>query len=741
MTKTNLELPTTNSIDLNLHDLPHLNASLEWWYVNTHLTLENGSQISLFAAFFRAAASIEFAKERADNYFLTWAITDVESNRYLPTSLLDPRSVDEAMAELEAGRGGSDYYLNQALREVLMREQLPLPDKLMQKPAEVALDRLNLNYDGNSFVCEAPGQYRLLLNNQDEDNGCNLLLTLEKPIVLHGDNGIVRGLSGLDMFYYFCPRCKVTGTVTIDNVEHAVSSGSGWYDHEFGEHGEEREQHDGKVAWNWIAAQLDNGWEVTAYDIFDRKDANKSYGRWAVVIDPAGNSQTWSDFEFQPLDSWRSIKTFNSYPIRYRLVIPEANIDLMVEAQIPQQEVVTLLSPPGFWEGRVKVSGQFMDVETNGLGFVERSGVNEVDTIDGFLRSVSLETQKAINNFIPAIPSQEDALRLIAIPDKEYYTEAVSLEQWTDTLVTPIREILLRGGKAWRSYAFLASIEVVGGNPEPYRHWLALPELLHVGSLIIDDVQDKSEIRRGGLACHRIYGDALAINAGCASYFLAQAALLNTNLPASLMQRIYELYFAAVRAAHTGQALDIDGLRRFVPQALETENSLSLEQRVYAIHRLKSAIPPAVLARVGALIGGATEEQALAVGNLLEAYGLAFQIVDDVLNLRGFQDKRKTTAEDLTEGKITAPVAKAFRLLSPKARTKLWQKIELNPQSQEEIEDIVHILNDCGALEKCMLDARDIVETAWSGFNPLIPDSVTKLRLRAFGWFVLDRHY
>ena len=45
-----------------------------------------------------------------------------------------------------------------------------------------------------------------------------------------------------------------------------------------------------------------------------------------------------------------------------------------------------------------------------------------------------------------------------------------------------------------------------------YKHWLAMPEMMHVGSLIVDDIQDKSEIRRGGPSCHIVHGDAIAIN-------------------------------------------------------------------------------------------------------------------------------------------------------------------------------------------------------------------------------------
>jgi hypothetical protein len=53
----------------------------------------------------------------------------------------------------------------------------------------------------------------------------------------------------------------------------------------------------------------------------------------------------------------------------------------------------------------------------------------------------------------------------------------------------------------------------------------------------------------------------------------------------------------------------------------------------------------------------------------------------------------------------------------------------------------VKLIDGCGALAECEAHARAIVENAWSAVDPLVPDSLYKVRLRAFGWFVLDRHY
>ena len=216
---------------------------------------------------------------------------------------------------------------------------------------------------------------------------------------------------------------------------------------------------------------------------------------------------------------------------------------------------------------------------------------------------------------------------------------------------------------------------------------------------------------------------------------------MTSGLSDSVLARIYEAYFEAVRAAHAGQALDIDGLSRMMPSVVEHGDGALLERRVLATHRLKSAVPPGALARMSALIGGGTEAQSEALGNLFEAYGLAFQIIDDVLNLRGFDEDRKNRGEDITQGKVTAPIAKAMTRLTLEGRRDLWSRLSARPSDRDAIQDVIGIVSGCGALDACEEQARDLVERAGQELDPLVPDSQPKIRLRAFGWFVLDRHY
>jgi geranylgeranyl pyrophosphate synthase len=257
----------------------------------------------------------------------------------------------------------------------------------------------------------------------------------------------------------------------------------------------------------------------------------------------------------------------------------------------------------------------------------------------------------------------------------------------------------------------------------------------------VDDVQDKSTIRRGGPASHMIYGEAQAINSGTAAYFLGNHLITAVKLSDRDRVRIYELYFESLRAGHAGQAIDLDGFEDILQAVVESGDVEELERRVLCVHRLKTAAPAACLARMGAIAGGGTDAQVEALGGFFEALGLAFQIVDDVLNLRGFKGDLKARGEDIAQGKFTLPVVKALSRFSVEERRALRNAISAKPQDPAEIGRIIDILEECGAIETCSKEARELIESAWARLEPLIEDTLAKMMLRAFGWFALERHY
>jgi geranylgeranyl pyrophosphate synthase len=304
-----------------------------------------------------------------------------------------------------------------------------------------------------------------------------------------------------------------------------------------------------------------------------------------------------------------------------------------------------------------------------------------------------------------------------------------------------VREVTDRGGKGWRSYAALVCCDVVKGDSRKFAEWLAIPELIHVGSLVVDDIEDRSVVRRGGPCAHLLHGDAIAINSGTAAYFLCERLLRRSLVSDEKKLALYDLYFEAMRAGHAGQAIDLSGFAKLMPAIVERGDGAMLEQRVLAVHRLKTAAPASALARMGAVAGGGSAAQIEAVGGYFEAVGLAFQIIDDVLNLRGFGGNLKQRGEDISHGKVTLPIAKAMSRLDANERLALWSSVSRKPEDPAVVASVIAQLEACGAIDACVSQANALVEGAWALLDPVVEDSFAKIMLRAFGWFVLERHY
>ncbi len=516
-------------------------------------------------------------------------------------------------------------------------------------------------------------------------------------------------------------------------------------DHEFGRYPGKENEDDGlkkDVSWNWIAIQFDNGSELTAYDLVETK-TGKDCGSFVILIDEKGHRHHSNNFRLKPIgEHWTSTRTFNPYPVMWRLEAPDFKISVEAHAAFPNQEFATVISKPAFWEGRMEISGTINGKKVTGKGYLERHGFMMNLNLNDFLKSVSKETLKSVKKIVPTSFDQEKFEELVSVKGNKGFTENLDKKAYTETFLKPIREITDRGGKTWRSYATVACCDIVGGNSQKAIDWLALPELMHVGSLIVDDVQDKSHIRRGGPSAHLKYGEATAINSGTACYFLGQICIYRAKDAVEKKIQIYNWYFEAMRASHSGQAMDIYGLDYMIPGALKNDaNARLLAKRVIAIHRLKSAAPASYLAKIGGLLGEGTTGQINALGDYFEALGISFQIIDDTLNLKGFKDHLKTKAEDITAGKITYPVARAMAVLSKKDRKRLWEIVSAKTSNIKLLAEAVALIDKHRIIETCEKEAKSRLDSAWRKLDPMVRDSMVKLNLRAFSWFVLERTY
>ena len=79
--------------------------------------------------------------------------------------------------------------------------------------------------------------------------------------------------------------------------------------------------------------------------------------------------------------------------------------------------------------------------------------------------------------------------------------------------------------------------------------------------------------------------------------------------------------------------------------------------------------------------------------------------------------------------------------LDATGRKWLYETLRSKPQDRETIGRVIDTLEECGAIEECAVQARSLVEEGWAKVAPLVPDSIAKMMLRAFGWYVIERHY
>jgi len=275
------------------------------------------------------------------------------------------------------------------------------------------------------------------------------------------------------------------------------------------------------------------------------------------------------------------------------------------------------------------------------------------------------------------------------------------MEQY-DAFCKPGRELINRGGKRWRPVLMLLSCELVGGG-ESALELTPLVEFPHNGSLIIDDIEDKSEWRRGGKAVHLIYGDDFAINAGNLLYYLPTALIDNSSLDKSKKLLLYKYYSENMRRLHFGQGFDILWHNsRVVPEPSEYEQMC----------RFKTGALARLAAQAGVIAGGGSTQTAELLGTVCENMGVGFQIMDDVINLTE-GNPGKGRGDDILEGKKSLPVIyhlqknpsdlNKLETLFKRAKEKGFDKATV------EIDEAIDLITSSGALDAAKKRAKELL--------------------------------
>jgi len=339
---------------------------------------------------------------------------------------------------------------------------------------------------------------------------------------------------------------------------------------------------------------------------------------------------------------------------------------------------------------------------------------------------------KAIEKYIPRRFSENAELFKINPPRYAYNLKAIN-----KAIAEPIWEFLDRGGKRWRPVLFLLICEALGKKPEDYVDFAIIPEVVHNGTLIIDDIEDASELRRGKPCTYKMFGLDIAINAGNAMYYLPLLTLIKNRekISPEKLSRVYEIYIEEMISLSLGQAMDIAWHKGLA-------NADQLDEKNYLqMCAFKTGTLARMAAKMAAVLADAEDKLVEKFGLFAESIGIAFQMQDDILDLtsRNFAEKKGGYGKDITEGKRTLIVIHTLMVANKEDRERLVEILNMHTSNPKLVEEAIFILKKYGSIEYVKDFARRIVRESWSEVENLLPTSQAKEKLKAFAKFLIER--
>jgi len=317
-------------------------------------------------------------------------------------------------------------------------------------------------------------------------------------------------------------------------------------------------------------------------------------------------------------------------------------------------------------------------------------------------------------------------------PTYQYQPEAIQ-----QALADPIWTLLDRGGKRWRAVLFLIIVDALGEDPEEYLPYACIPEILHNGTIIVDDVEDEAKKRRGDRALHHSHGTDIALNAGNAMYFIPLKVIEEHQDGLSDGQRlaIYEMLTHELNRTHLGQGMDI---------YWHNQKEVAVEEKqYYEMCACKTGCLARIVARLAAIVTDQSEAVQRQLARYAEDLSIAFQIGDDILDVKHTLDQAgdfgKEFGNDIREGKKTLMVIYAVQHASPEEAARLEEILWADENTDEEITAAIEIMQSVGAVEYANERAAELSASARSHLDDLDLDPEPEAHMREFTRFVIER--
>lgn len=276
-------------------------------------------------------------------------------------------------------------------------------------------------------------------------------------------------------------------------------------------------------------------------------------------------------------------------------------------------------------------------------------------------------------------------LRQLLAADMKIVDDVIRQRLHSDVaLIEQVAEYIIgAGGKRMRPMLVLLAAGALGYRGSDQHELAAIVEFIHTATLLHDDVVDESELRRGRETANALFGNSASVLVGDFLYSRSFQMMVGLN-----NMRVMQVLADTTNTIAEGEVL----------QLLNAHDPDTDEERYFTVIRYKTAELFQAAARLGAIVANATPQQEQSMAALGLHLGLAFQLIDDLLDYSGaIEQTGKNVGDDLAQGKVTLPLIRAMACANDSERLLIRQAIK--DGGRVALPEIVRIVHATGALD------------------------------------------
>ena len=707
----------------------HSDAEIEWWYVFSFLN----DRHAFMACFWRYHGQ----HWQTDGWMGAYSLIEVAGkNQWRGTWIDQPLFIQTREAARRILKSDYDAFLDamfEATENGVVFKPFRLADagsfaSAEHRPVDVTIGPCRFYHDDVSQT--------LHLHIEEEELRVRLSLDVSGNWFPMNVTGTFDA-DGRMMWGYTHPRAATTGTVTLAGRTEEVS-GISWFDHQWGEW-----LFDDAIGdhyhpmWNYYAILLDSGHSFVLYEIKSPgSNGFEKHMAYALLSNPDNTLRRIEAPAITCRDHVESLRTNNLYECGWAIECADLDCTLELVPLHSDQEIDVFLRQRGILELRCSVQGTFNGKACRGVCMVEVFG-ERLDINDFFWGQRKTTLARQLEKFMPRTFDGEWLANVCDIRTPL----RVDQRAIADAIVDPIWSMMDRGGKGWRSAYLMICCQALGEQDVDIRirDFLPVIEMLHTGSLIIDDIQDGSLLRRSQPALHTQIGEDLAINVGNFLYFLPLTIIGKAHwLSEGQRLAIYDIVTAALRQGHIGQAIDLTLSKGRYDLADKLAHFERTRDELIEQYRLKSGSQLEAVARIAGVVAQAPADLIEAAAEYSRVFGVVFQIIDDLIDIQEGKEKLgKDEGEDIRNFKLNMVLLHALSSMTDTARAELIRMID-EADGQEARRRIIDTIHETDAIDECIAFSEEMIDTAWRGLDGLHATD-SKIIMRSVPKWLLDQ--